>query len=165
MLRRVWSWHRTALVDVAAIAVAHGVAGYLAHRLPAHVLAHDAGPLRPRAWERDGRAYRRVRIDRWKDHLPEAGALFDGGVSKRVLRSGPDGLHELVRESRRAELAHWGALASGPLFALWNPPALAGALLLYSVAANAPCIAIQRYNRQRAQRVVARRALAAPDGT
>lgn len=125
MLRRVWSWHLTALVDVAAIAVAHSLAGYLAHRLPPRTLDHDTPLLRPRAWERDGRAYRQVRIDRWKDHLPEAGALFDGGVSKRCLRPGAAGLHELVRVSRRVELAHWGALACGPLFALWNPPVLA----------------------------------------
>lgn len=161
MLRRVWSWHLTALADVGAIAAAHGVAGYVAHRLPVDALRHDTWPLRPRAWEREGRAYRSVGIDRWKGRLPEAGALFDGGVSKRTLRPGADGLHELVRESRRAELAHWGALACGPLFALWNPPPLAAALLLYSVGANTPFIAIQRYNRQRAQRVLELRAAAA----
>jgi glycosyl-4,4'-diaponeurosporenoate acyltransferase len=157
MLRRVRSWPATAALDLVAIALAHGVTGYLAHRLPPEKLEHDGWLLRPRAVEQQGRAYRRVRIDRWKHRVPEAGALFPGGVSKQALRPGDDGLHELVRETRRAELAHWGALACGPLFALWNPPVPAAALLLYSVGANAPFIAIQRYNRQRAQAVLARR--------
>ena len=60
-------------------------------------------------------------------------------------------------ETRRAELAHWWAMACGPLAALWNP--LAGLLVMvgYGVVVNAPFIAIQRYNRQRAQRVLATR--------
>lgn len=160
MLRRTWSWRRTIALDAVGIALAHGVTGYLAHRLPAGRLADDPWLLRPRRWERAGQVYRRVGVDRWKDHLPEAGSLFAGGVSKRALRPGPDGLRELVRESRRAELAHWGALACGPVFALWNRPAVAAGLLVYAVTANAPFIAVQRYNRQRAQRVLALRARA-----
>ena len=157
MLQRVWSWPVTAALDVLAIGLAHGVAGYLAHRLPPEALAHDGWLLRPRAFEQQGRAYRRVRIDRWKHRVPEAGALFPGGVSKRHLRPGDDGLRDLVRETRRAELAHWGTLACGPVFAVWNPPLPAAALLLYAVGANAPFIAIQRYNRLRAQALLARR--------
>ena len=56
---------------------------------------------------RDGAdRYRRwLRINRWKDRLPEAGALFAGGVSKRQLPSyDVAGLELFVRETRRAEL-------------------------------------------------------------
>ena len=60
-------------------------------------------------------------------------------------------------ETRRAEYGHWLAMAFAPVFALWNP--LVGLVLMatYSVVVNAPFIAIQRYNRQRAQRVLTRR--------
>src|SRR5206468_2989506 len=80
--------------------------------------------LRPRRFEAEGRFYRRrLRITRWKDSLPEAGDLFEGGVSKRRLPSyDAGGLELFVRETRRAELAHWWAMACGPLLALWNPP-------------------------------------------
>ena len=100
-------------------------------------------------------------VRRWKDHLPEAGALFAGGIGKRSL---PDSIETFVQETRRAELAHWWALTAGPAFALWNP--LRGVVLMvtYGVVVNAPFIAIQRYNRYRAQRLLARRA-ASPRGT
>ena len=109
--------------------------------------------------ERGGRLYERLRIRRWKDRLPEAGALFAGGVSKRRLAAD---LERFAAETRRAEYGHWLAMACAPVFALWNP--LMGVVLMatYSVVVNAPFIAIQRYNRQRAQRVLTRRSAAAP---
>ena len=82
-------------------------------------------------------------------------ALFPGGISKRHL---PDSLEVFVRETRRAELAHWWALAAGPVFALWNPPLGVVLMVLYGIVVNAPFIAIQRYNRARAQRLLHRRA-------
>ena len=88
---------------------------------------------------------------------------FAGGISKRRL---PDSIETFVQETRRAELAHWWALTAGPVFALWNP--LRGVVLMvtYGVVVNAPFIAIQRYNRYRAQRLLARRARppGRPDG-
>ena len=51
-------------------------------------LQHDGWLLRPAAVEHGGRCLRApLRIRRWKDHLPEAGALFAGGVSKRHRRA------------------------------------------------------------------------------
>ena len=95
---------------------------------------HEATPYRKltgdgvSAFEARGRWYRRWGIHRWKDRLPEAGALFAGGVSKRELPGrDADGLRTFVRETRRAELTHWWAMACSPLFLLWNPP-LAAAL-------------------------------------
>ena len=61
-----------------------------------------------------------------------------------------------VRETRRAELGHWWALACSPLFVLWNPPLAAALLVAYGVLANLPFILIQRYNRLRTQSVLAR---------
>ena len=98
-------------------------------------------------------------MPRWKDRVPEAGAVFAGGLSKRHLpAAGAGGLERFVVETRRAELGHWSAAVAGPLFLLWNP-VLAGVLLIaYGLVANLPCIVIQRYNRLRAERVLAARA-------
>ena len=64
-------------------------AGWLGHRLDPRRLAHDGPVTRLRPREVDGRWYeRRWRIRRWKDRLPEAGALFPGGFSKRALDHG-----------------------------------------------------------------------------
>jgi glycosyl-4,4'-diaponeurosporenoate acyltransferase len=144
------------LANVAGAAAIHTVTGYAAHRLPLARLQRDGWLLRPRRVEDGGRLYaRRLRIRAWKDRLPEAGALFEGGVSKRRLTVD---VERFVAETRRAEIAHWLALAGTPLFALWNPPMGVVLMAAYATAANVPCIAVQRFNRQRAQRVVAHRA-------
>jgi glycosyl-4,4'-diaponeurosporenoate acyltransferase len=134
------------------------VVGYAAHRLPVDRLAKDDPLTRLRAVERDGRIYERLRIRRWKDRLPELGDAFPGGVSKRALRSGANAdLRRLVAETRRAELVHWAIPAIVPVFAVWNPAALMVAMVAYAVVANLPCLVVQRYNRGRLLRVLARR--------
>src|SRR5690606_29536896 len=74
-------------IDAAVWATCSAVVGYSAHRLPLHRLARDGPLTRLRPWERSGRAYERVGIRRWKAWLPEFGAVFRGGVSKRALPS------------------------------------------------------------------------------
>jgi glycosyl-4,4'-diaponeurosporenoate acyltransferase len=146
------------LVDVGAWAAVHAGTGYAVHRLPIRWLDHDGGLLRIRGFENGGRIYERLGIRRWKDRLPEAGAVFAGGVSKRSLPSVADGgLERFAAETRRAELGHWLAMAAGPLFVVWNPLPIAAVMVAYGVIANAPFIAIQRYNRARVSRCVERR--------
>lgn len=134
------------------------VVGYSAHRRPAERLEHDGTLTRLRAWERGGRIYERIAIRRWKDRLPDAGAVFRGGTSKRVLpgRSSAD-LRRFAAETRRAELVHWRIPLIAPLFALFNPLALTVAMGAYAVVANLPCLVVQRYNRGRILRVLERR--------
>jgi glycosyl-4,4'-diaponeurosporenoate acyltransferase len=66
-------------------------------------------------------------------------------------------LRLFVRETRRAELAHWWAMCCGLLFVLWNPPLAAALLIAYGVVANLPFIVIQRYNRFRIHALLERR--------
>jgi glycosyl-4,4'-diaponeurosporenoate acyltransferase len=147
------------LVDIAAWAAFHAATGYAVHRLSLDRLKRDTWLLRQRRFERSGRLYERFGIRRWKDRLPEAGALFAGGTSKRHL-DGRDAaaLERFSAETRRAEYGHWAAMACGPLFVLWNPPAVAAVMVAYGVGVNLPFIAIQRYNRARVSRLLARRA-------
>ena len=149
----------TVLVDIVAWGFFHAITGYAAHRLPDHRLTRDGWLLRQRSFEDGGRWYRRrLRIHRWKDRLPEAGDLFRGGISKRALPTyDVAGLELFARETRRAELTHWWAMACGPLFVLWNPAYAAVILIAYGVLVNLPFIAIQRYNRFRIEALLARR--------
>jgi glycosyl-4,4'-diaponeurosporenoate acyltransferase len=151
MLRLLMPQAVTVAVDVAAWGAFHTATGYAAHRLGADRLSRDGWLLSPREFEIGGGWYRRwLRIHRWKDKVPEAGDLFRGGISKRRLPSRDvAGLQLFVRETRRAELAHWWAMSCGPLFVLWNPPLASGLLVGYGVLINLPFIAIQRYNRFR----------------
>lgn len=133
------------------------VVGYGAHRLPLRVLDHDTALTRLRRWERGGRAYERLHIRRWKDRLPELGAVFRGGVSKRALpSSGPADLRRFAAETRRAELVHWAIPLVTPVFLVWNPAGLFVAMVLYAVVANVPCLVVQRYNRGRLLRLIER---------
>ncbi len=138
-----------------------GVAsGFLVHRLSIASLNHDTWMTRLRAFECDGRFYERhLDIRRWKDRLPEAGATFRGGFSKRAVTGRSS--HHLVRfaaETRRAEYVHWMNAAAGPAFLLFLP--LWGGVLMtaFSLAVHMPFVVIQRYNRARLLRTLARRA-------
>jgi len=146
----------TVVFDVVAWGIVHATTGYLVHRLPARSLRRDNWLFRARRIERDGRLYTRIlHIRRWKDRLPEAGALFAGGVSKRHLpATDVAGLERFAVETRRAELGHWLTAAAGPLFVLWNPLWIGLVMVGYGMAVNAPFIAIQRYNRLRVARVL-----------
>lgn len=153
---------RRELTRVAAVAVAwagvQATAGYVVHRLPDRWLDGDRWLFRERPWERAGALYvETLRIRHWKHLLPEAGDVFAGGFDKRELGR-PTGarLARHLRESRRAELAHWLALIPTPLFMVGTPPQLAALMPLYALAVNGPCIAAQRYNRIRLRRVLAR---------
>ena len=118
---------------------------FIANCIPRRLFA-----VRAQVWERNGRTYELLGIRRWKDKLPEAGARFGNGFSKRNLRGrGRGELVRFAREARRGELVHWCAIAALPLFALWNTPLGMLVNAIYSVAANFPCIIVQRYNRAR----------------
>jgi len=140
--------------DAAAWACVQVGTGYLAHRLPARLLEQDRWLFRERGWERDGRFYVDVaRIRRWKTLLPEAGAFFAGGVSKRNLSGrSADDLALLARETRRAELVHWLIMVPTPVFVVLNRPLLAPFMPVFALAVNVPCIAAQRYIRIRLRR-------------
>jgi len=144
-----------AVGDAALWAAWSAACGYAAHRLSASTLSRE-GPLRLRGFERDGRVYERVlAIKAWKDGLPEAGSLFRGGFSKRrLVGHDREYLEQFRLETRRAERAHWAILALSPVFFAWNPWWLALAMLAYGVAANVPCILVQRYNRARLERAL-----------
>lgn len=141
---------------VAWVAMAVG-AGYLGHRLPERWLERDNWLFRERRWERGGRFYvTALRIKRWKGLLPEAGDAFRGGFNKATL-SGRDERHLAahLRETRRAELVHWLIMLGAPPLLLFNRWYDVAAMQVLAVASSVPCIAAQRYNRIRLQRVLA----------
>ena len=144
--------------DFVAWAALHALTGYAAHRVPLERYERDDWLFRERAIERGGRLYTdALQIRRWKHLLPDAGGWFAGGFPKAQLATSDAAyLERFVAETRRAELGHWLAMVSTPVFALWNPwwvlPIQAG----YALATNGPCIVAQRYNRIRLLRVVDR---------
>jgi glycosyl-4,4'-diaponeurosporenoate acyltransferase len=145
----------TATLNIALWFVWSAGIGYLAHRVPVRFFGLDTAITRLRAFECGGHWYERnLRIKRWKDRLPEAGALFTGGFSKRAVRRSD--LERFVIETRRAECVHWIAMSLWPVFGVWNPPWAMAVIIVYALAANVPCLVVQRYNRARLIRVLRR---------
>lgn len=145
-----------ALDVVAWIALGVIVGGYQARRTPAQLMR--LGPftaMSPR--EYGGGWYRRtLRIDAWKDRLPDAGTWF-GGLSKRQLPSPNDGgWRRFAAECLRAERTHLAMIAALPLFALWNPLGIFLGNVLFAIAANLPCLIVARFNRARIMKLIAR---------
>ncbi len=133
----------------------HFGSGYLAQRLPIGRIAALPFVGDSYAWEQSGRVYERLGIRAWKDHLPEAGALFRGGFSKRRLLGGDPGyLEQFALETSRAEFSHWLTWSLALTFFAWNPWQVGVVMVIYGAAANAPCILVQRYNRVRLRRVM-----------
>jgi glycosyl-4,4'-diaponeurosporenoate acyltransferase len=119
------------------------------------------GPITTlRPWERDGRWWERhLRVSRWKDRLPEAGAVMPGGRSMRRLEARtPEGLAAFRRETVRAERVHWLIGVSLALHLIWCRPTVFAGMAVFAVVLNAPFIVIQRSNRGRIDRLAARRA-------
>lgn len=130
--------------------------GYLAHRIPQRWLTHDSLLTNIKKFENNGRFYSHtLRIHRWKDRLPELGAIFPGGFAKRSVANGNHNVMErFVMETRRAEYAHLAMMCGFFITVLYNPLWADGVNLAFALVANLPCLLVQRYNRIRLKRVL-----------
>ena len=126
-------------------------------RLPDTWFADNTWLTRERWFERNEQLYRRfLRMQRWKGLLPD-GASWLGGRPKRNVASRT--VRELITfamETRRAEVAHWCMLLCTPVFFLWNPVWACVVMTAYGLAANVPCILVQRANRIKVVRILER---------
>ncbi len=129
--------------------------GLLANRLPERWLLAGRAPQGPAV--APGRVVAPAGIRVWKRWIPDAGPALPGGIAKANLaRRDPESQRLLLIETRRAELVHWALWAAGLLTALWLPPAGVLVNLLFATAFNLPCLLLQRFNRRRVQRLLAR---------
>jgi glycosyl-4,4'-diaponeurosporenoate acyltransferase len=148
------------LVSSAAFWVASALlVGLLANQLPARWLGSGGLSPPPSSPQRHGRSAvvgaPGIRI--WKRWIPDAGGALPGGVPKASLvRRDPAALRRLVVETRRAELVHWALWPAGLLTALWLPPAGVLVNLVFATLFNLPCLLLQRFNRARLRRCLAR---------
>jgi glycosyl-4,4'-diaponeurosporenoate acyltransferase len=126
-------------------------------RLPDALFAADSWLTIERGFERDGQLYRRfLMMQRWKELLPDGASRLGGRAKNNVAsRSVPD-LTIFAIETRRAEIAHWCMLFCTPVFYIWNPLWACIVMTLYGMAANLPCIFVQRANRMKVARILHR---------
>ncbi|MGU3472775.1 glycosyl-4,4'-diaponeurosporenoate acyltransferase [Paenibacillus sp. D51F] len=149
----------TIMLDAGVLVLLHAFSVASALRRPWQRYDKDAGVTRLLPFEKDGRWYeRKLGIHKWKDRLPDGGGWIRSGFAKkRLLSADPDYLRRFAAETRRGELTHWLMILPLPLFAVWNNGLGMAIMAAYALAANLPCILVQRYNRARLLKVMSRR--------
>jgi glycosyl-4,4'-diaponeurosporenoate acyltransferase len=150
--------HWIIILNVIGIPAAHLGLSWLFTRLPLAWFRPAAFPFRPLPGESCALYERRFGIRHWKELLPDAAPWF-GGFEKKKLRAGdPDYLRTFRSETCRSEAAHHAQLLVLLGFVAWTPWPAALAIVLYAPLSNLPCILLQRHNRIRLTRVLARSA-------
>jgi glycosyl-4,4'-diaponeurosporenoate acyltransferase len=147
----------TLLIDFFAWFLIHIGATALALTFPDRCFAAGRGWFKIRGWEQDGRFWQTAfRVKSWKSRLPDGALIAGHGFAKRSLKTAdPAYLRRFILESRRAEFAHALSIPPACLFFLWNPVIAGWLMIVYALAANAPCLIAQRYNRPRLQKLLA----------
>ena len=142
------SYTITAL-NISGVFFTHFGIAYIFSKLPTKWFYSSFFVLRVFKWENQGMIWDRLfKVKKWKSKLPDGGAWFKEGFSKKKLSSrSPEYFHAFAVETNRAELSHWASLLISPIFFTFNPVAAGWIMVSYSILANVPCILAQRVNR------------------
>lgn len=89
-------------------------------------------------------------VHKYKKYLPDGGAWFKDGFSKKHLKEKNITYYQqFLIETRRAEWSHYFQLLPVPLFFLFNPLYVSYGMIVYALLVNLPCILAQKYNQIR----------------
>ena len=135
------------------------IVGFFASKLKDSFLSKDYSFTNLHNFEKDASWFRKyLKIDKWKDRVPELGGVFGDGFQKRSIDLGArEQLELFIRETRRAELAHWVMTAGWIITIAFNPLWAIVFNLIFAHIVNFPCLIIQRYNRARLIKVLENR--------
>ena len=140
-----------------AYAAALGVLSFFLGRLlPKHWLCPEKFPFRTYAWE--DRLWKALQIRKWQAKVPDMSRLFKKLMpEKKLTQQTVQELPLMIEETCVAELTH-GLLCIAGLFLLKIWPGTGDVFLtvIYIVLGNLPFLLIQRYNRPRLQKLLAR---------
>jgi glycosyl-4,4'-diaponeurosporenoate acyltransferase len=108
-------------------------------------------------FEHQGKFYEKyLRISLWKDKLPQFSKIFHIGYNKEKMPVKNIEMYKrFIIETIRAEATHWFLIIVSPVYYIADV-LTPWFLILASVIANLPFIAIQRYNRIRITKIVCR---------
>jgi len=138
---------------------------FVGQALPRHWFDPDRFPFRMRVWEKDGAFYRKIRIRKWKNKLPDA-SKYAPDMYRKEIASSPDEAHvqRLIEESCVAEFIHkMLILLSLLVVRIWRGRH-GWVCWILCVLGNLPFIFIQRFNRPRLQALLQRMQEKAPEG-
>ena len=129
----------------------------LGQALPRRWFDGERFPYRCCKWEKQGRIYTRIGVERWKALVPDMSRLLPALMpAKKLTEETFADLPRMIQETCVAELIHVLLSVTGlACLAIW--PGVGGAVVtaVYILLGNLPFIIIQRYNRPRLQRLLA----------
>ena len=117
-------------------------------------------PYKSYKWESDGQVYRKIGIHKWKTKLPDASVIINKIVpgfmpKKRLDSTGKEKIQTLVKESCVAEFNHFlGAVSGIVCVRIWKKYGFI--ITIANSLWHIPFILIQRYNRPRLLKTLAR---------
>ena len=126
-----------------------GVAShFIGEALPRRWFHHDRFPFKPWKWEKNGTVYEKIRIQDWKDHMPDMSRVMKDMVPKRVgFCPTSEQVRTLVAETCVAEAVHFALCLVAPVIWLFWKNGMGIFLSGVVIVCNLPFIWIQRYNR------------------
>lgn len=139
---------------IAAIGIA---SHYIGNAFPRQWFQAEAFPYREFSWEQEGQIYRKIGIQYWKDKVPDMSKLCGDMVRKEIAtRPAEENSESLIAESCVAESVHAALIpCSLPVLAIY-PGAGGWVIFGLCILGNLPFILIQRYNRPRLMKLLAR---------
>lgn len=141
-------WHFFQFAFVCAFV---GPIGFLLGQLlPRKNFDYKAFPYAPFKWEKNGMIYTRLKIQFWKEKVPDMSLYIKSMFRKKlgVFRS-EDYLEELILETCVAEFVHFLLILASPIFTMMMEGVAGYIGMGLYIVGNLPFILIQRYNRPR----------------
>lgn len=139
-MRMIWGITYIVLVAI--------LAHYIGELIPRKWFDYERFPYTSFGWEKDGTAYDKIKIKKWKSKLPDLSRVAKYMVPKKVTADMTSSdLDILLRETCVAEFIHTALciISSG---VIWITEEAYGVVLyLIFALGNIPFILVQRYNR------------------
>jgi len=124
------------------------VSHYIGETLPRKWFHWDRFPFRAWKWEKSGLIYEKIRIQNWKDRMPDISRVMKDMVPKRIgLRPTSRDIRILITETCVAETVHFCLCLLAPVIYTFWKNGTGVFLMIVVIACNLPFMMIQRYNR------------------
>ena len=132
------------------------------------VSSHFIGIALPRSWfdperfpysayafERNGKIYKRIKVNKWKCRVPDMSLITKRMPTKRIKGiATSEQLNQLISETCVAEFVHTSLIIlSLAILRYWNSASGIAFVIFYNLIGNVPYIIIQRHNRPQLMRV------------
>ncbi len=124
---------------------------FLGRMLPYRWFHYDKFPYKSFAFEREGKIYLRLHINKWHNKVPDMSQIFPQLMpSKKMTDNSEETLKTMIVETCIAEFVHWVLCLLALLnLRIWHGWVGVLATCLYIFIGNVPFCLIQRYNRPR----------------